>query len=102
MSPLAGEECMQGLIHHLPVAVSVLLSPEHDVLHSRVVTFQKHVSRTQRHEHTVPVQRQHAVTLYRKHGVSVTAVCCIVEEHQIGYTVIGFILLVFPEVTEDF
>src|ERR1022692_2992042 len=100
MSPPASEECMQGVNHHLPVAFSVLLSPEHDVIDLRVVTFQKHVSRAQRHKHTVLVQRQDPLSLHRKHSVSVTAVCCVVEEHQIGDTVVGLVFPAFLEVTE--
>src|SRR5271166_3976617 len=93
---------MQRIDHHFAIAVSVLLRPEHNVLHLWVVAFEKHVSCTQWYEHTVPVQRQNAMALYSKHGVPVTAICCVVEEHQIGYTVIGFVVLVFAEVTENF
>jgi hypothetical protein len=80
MSPPAGEERMQGFNHHLPVAISVLLSPKHDVIDLWVVTFQENVSRAQRHEYTSLIQRQDPLALHHKHSVSVAAVCCGVEK----------------------
>ena len=41
------------------------------------------------------------MTLHRKNGILVTAVCCVVEEHQVGDAVVGLIVPVFLKVTEN-
>jgi hypothetical protein len=71
---------MQYLNHRVPVPISVLLSPEHDVINLRVVTFQEDVSSAQRHEYTVLVQRQNALSLYGEHGISVTPIRGVVQK----------------------
>ena len=101
MDSFSDDEHVERINHYSAIALTVILRPKHQVIDARIVALEKHVSRAERNENTMLIEREHSLPFHREHCISVATVRFVVKRHKIRDAMIWLTGIGFAEVLEQ-